>query len=215
MPAQLIGWDAPELVDPGLPVLLAEALAFETIAPAPEVVGRVLLESLVERRSVHSRNSVAWLSARAWRHAAKKDEIAMFKAAKLALNRQIIGAAGNDIAAIARLMFGTLEGWTVSTTAVGHSRRPDSFAVRVARHVARKLHRPFVKVFDDRFVAGVSHPKEFSDLPPLVLRYSSHRPILLVDDVATSGWHLEEAMMLLRARGIPAFGIVWISGTIK
>ncbi len=139
----------------------------------------------------------------------------MFKRAKLDLDRGVLRTAAGDVSDTIGLMFGPMTGWTISTTAVGHSRHPDSFAVRLARLVARRRQRPFAKIFDDRFVTGVSHPKEFRDLPPLRLRWRRKSPILLVDDVATSGWHLEEALTLLRDRGIQAFGIVWISGTVK
>lgn len=113
------------------------------------------------------------------------------------------------------LLFGSLPGWTVLSTAVGHSRRPDSFAVRLAEAVAKEISRPFVKIFADRFVSGGSHPKEFANLPALQLRAEVTSPILLVDDVATSGWHMEEALTKLRSLGAPAFGVAWISGTVK
>jgi hypothetical protein len=41
------------------------------------------------------------------------------------------------------------------------------------------------------------------------------RAVVLVDDIATSGWHIEEAQGMVRGRGLPAFGAVWISGTIR
>ena len=113
------------------------------------------------------------------------------------------------------MLFGPLRGWTVSTVAVDHSRRPDSFAVRLAQGVAAELDLRFAKIFADRFVAGVSHPKEFSKLPPLQRAVDPTEPVLLVDDVATSGWHLEEAITNLRGCGIACLAVTWISGTIR
>jgi len=40
------------------------------------------------------------------------------------------------------------------------------------------------------------------------------RPALVVDDVATSGCHMEEALQALRSRAVDAFGVVWISGEV-
>jgi hypothetical protein len=72
-----------------------------------------------------------------------------------------------------------------------------------------------VKVWRDRFVTGSSHPKEFRKLPPLTWQDAPPPGlVLLVDDVATSGWHLEEALTALRAAGHLALGLAWISGTV-
>jgi predicted amidophosphoribosyltransferase len=37
-------------------------------------------------------------------------------------------------------------------------------------------------------------------------------PVLLVDDVATSGRHIEEATELLRAKGASVLAVAWIGG---
>jgi orotate phosphoribosyltransferase len=39
--------------------------------------------------------------------------------------------------------------------------------------------------------------------------------MLVIDDLATSGWHIEEALTRIREFGVAAFGAVWISGTTK
>lgn len=170
---------------------------------------------LTSRRALYSRKGVTWAAARAWRHDSKKADIEWLKAAKASLDARAIDGGADDVARLTADLFGALSGWTVSTTAVGHSRRTDSFAVRMAQGVAERLSLPFVKVFADRFVSGVSHPKEFRNLPPLQLQPGIAGPILLVDDVATSGWHMEEAANVLRTFGHPVFGAVWISGAVK
>lgn len=133
----------------------------------------------------------------------------------MTFDQRIIDFAAGDLVETAQMLLGPLPGWRISTTAVGHSRRPDSFAVRIAQEVARRTGRRFAKVFRDRFVSGVSHPKEFRNLPQLRLRTQVRSPILLIDDVATSGWHMEEALTMLRRQGVPAIGLVWICGIIK
>ncbi|BCH32623.1 hypothetical protein MesoLjLc_45530 [Mesorhizobium sp. L-8-10] len=173
------------------------------------------LGSLVSRRAIYTRNGVAWLSVRAWSHKARQHDIAVMRAAKRALDPQVIAGAADELAHFAGLCLGPLPGWLVSTVAVGHSRRPDSFAVRLAEGVAERLGMPFEKIFADRFVEGVSHPKEFSKLPPLERLAEPNRPVLLIDDVATSGWHIEEALTDIRRAGVPALALAWISGTVK
>jgi hypothetical protein len=69
----------------------------------------------------------------------------------------------------------------------------------------------FCRVFDNRFVSGVSHPQEFDRLPLLKMLEGPAGP-LVVDDVATSGWHMHQAVTALRVAGAPAMGAVWLSG---
>lgn len=173
------------------------------------------LGSLVARRMIYARKGVAWASSRAWRHDVKRADIDALRAVKARLDRDVIAGAAKDVSALVGLLFGSLPGWMVSTTAVGHSRRPDSFAVRLAEAVAGDLGRPFAKVFSDRFVTGSSHPKGFANLPVLQLCREVMSPVLLVDDVATSGWHMEEALTKLRGLGVSSFGAVWICGTVR
>lgn len=173
------------------------------------------LGGLVFRRAIYSRNDICWLSVRAWSHATRQSDMLAFRAAKAACDAALIDTAAGEVSDFLQILFGRLTGWTVTTVPVGHSRRPDSFAVQLATGVASRLDLPFLKVFADRFVSGVSHPKEFAKLPALNPVADIATPILLVDDVATSGWHLEEALAHLRTKGLPVLATAWISGNVK
>lgn len=174
-----------------------------------------LLGGLAWRPALYRRNAVSWCSIRAWRADAKRADLARLKLCKATVDPAMIAAAAGEIAGLLRLLFGHFGGWTATAIACGHSRRPDCFGKRVARAAAELLELPFAEVFEDRFVAGVSHPKEFRDLPALTFRSTPVGPLLVIDDLATSGWHMEEALGMARALGLPAFGAVWISGTMK
>lgn len=84
----------------------------------------------------------------------------------------------------------------------------------LARAVAGYIGIPFIQVFDDRFLNGTSHPRQFSSTPALVISDPPKVPVIIVDDVATSGWHLEEASLALRALGISTVSFAWIGGTL-
>src|SRR5262249_25718880 len=151
-------------------------------------------------------NDVAWASVRSWRADAKPRDLAAVRLCQTAVDPAVIGAAAEEIAAALRLLLGgLLSGWTATSVACGHSRRPDCFGKRLAQAVAEALALPFGAVFDDRFVAGVSHPKEFRKLPPLQWVRRPDGPMLVIDDIATSGWHIEEALATIRGLGVSAF----------
>lgn len=64
--------------------------------------------------------------------------------------------------------------------ACGHSRRANCFGKRLGQQAAAELGAPFAELFP----VG---------------------PVLVIDDLATSGWHMEEAPSLVRAPGWRGF----------
>lgn len=171
--------------------------------------------SLIWRPNNYQRNATAYLAARSWRADAKKADIARLKAAKAAIAPAVLADAADDLVEVIRTHFGSLAGWSITCIPCGHSRRADCFGKQLAQRIAEQAGVPFVQVWDDRFCSGVSHPKEFQKLPPLDWIVEPPRvPVLVVDDVATSGWHMEEALLSLREVGVVAQGLVWIGGTV-
>src|SRR5262249_46608373 len=154
--------------------------------PAPSGASPSPLGSLVARPSVRSRNAAAYLSLRSWRADTKTADLAALKRWKARRVPEEIAAAAEEIAAILRELIG---GWpgVVGSVACGHSRCPDCWGKQLAQQTARLLDAPYVQLFEDRFISGSSHPKEFDRLPPLQWREQPDRPVLVVDDLATSG----------------------------
>jgi hypothetical protein len=183
--------------------------------PPKEAARPSILGSLVFRRAIFARNGVSWISLRAWRVSTKDGDLEELKRQKAMPLPPFIPKAAAEIAESVGQMFGGIS-FTVTSIACGHSRRPDCAGAQLAQEAAARLGRPYQRCFDDRFQAGSSHPKAFKDLPALVLcRPLPTSPVLIVDDVATSGWHVEEALTALRTEGIGATAIAWISGTIN
>ena len=81
-----------------------------------------------------------------------------------------------------------------------------------ARELGAILKMPVVQAFANVPLKGSSHPKENARRPGLLLKRAVSEPVLLVDDVATSGAHLEEAAKLLRPHCRAVLPIAWISG---
>ncbi len=176
--------------------------------------GDAAVGSLVWRPCFRSRKDVSYLGVRSWRSDAKRADIDALKDVKRDCRADVIDAAATDLTLVASSFGGPLSGWTVTTVPCGHSRRPDCFAKQLAQRCAVQLGLPFLQVWADRYVSGSSHPKEFAKLPPLEWVAAPPGPMLLIDDVATSGWHMEEALLALRSRGVTALGLVWIGGEV-
>jgi hypothetical protein len=173
-----------------------------------------LLGSLVYRPMVFRRNEIAWIATCAWRADAKADDIAALKRAKRELDRGLIEEAAELVAALVRQLRGDCAAEAITNVPCGHSRRTDCLGKQIAQAVAAALDLPFRQVFADRPCSGVSHPKEFAKLPPLVRIADPCASLILVDDLATSGWHVEESLTALRRLGSSASAFVWITGAV-
>jgi hypothetical protein len=149
---------------------VAAGLVYFVPPPAPHYTDAPVPESplggLALRPQVYRRNAVSWLSVRSWRADAKGVDLARLKLCKATVEQRVITAAAGEIVGLLRLLFGHFAGWIATSVACGHSRRPDCFGKRLGQGVAGELGLAFVEVFEDRFVDGVSHPKEASKLPP-------------------------------------------------
>lgn len=182
--------------------------------PRSESLG--VIGHTVWRPMVFSRHEVSWIACRAWRWSTKQADLAVFRAAKRDRAPAVIEAAAREIALLARRLFGGLPGWTVVPMPCGNSGTEQCFGKHLARETAAALALPFAPVFEDRLVeGGSSHPQRYARLGPLIWRDRPTGPVLLVDDVATTGLHVEQALGALRGEGIPALAMVWISGDVK
>jgi predicted amidophosphoribosyltransferase len=173
-----------------------------------------LLGSLIYRPTVFRRNDVAWVAACAWRAAAKADDVAALKRAKREIDRRLIDGAAEFVTALIRQLRGDQAAGAVTSVPCGHSRRPDCLGKQIAQVVAAALGLPFRQIFADRPCSGVSHPKEFAKLPPLERIADPRGSMILIDDLATSGWHVEESLTALRRLGASASAFVWITGAV-
>tara|TARA_B100002003_G_scaffold86929_1_gene81355 strand:- start:4596 stop:5195 length:600 start_codon:yes stop_codon:yes gene_type:complete len=172
-------------------------------------------EGLAWRPTVSFRNGAAWLSARAWRANARRDQLAAIKLAKARVDAATISAAAQDIAVVLEAVLGPAP--FVTCVPCGHSRRQDCFGFRLAEAVAAAAGATLVEGWRFRPVEGSSHPRRNATLPPLERAddlSALPRPLVVVDDIATSGFHIVEALNDARAQGASALGAVWIKGTV-
>jgi hypothetical protein len=160
--------------------------------------------------AIRSRNGVAYLTCRRFSAQNRLGAIRAIKRLKAQADDRESGLAAAEIALLWLRLTGNPGGWTVTNIAAGHS-GGNSFGSRLAVAVAERLSLGYLQVWRDRPIRGVSHPKEFRRLPPLEMLAKPIGATLVIDDVATSGYHIWEALTALRALGLPAAGIAWIS----
>ncbi len=172
-----------------------------------------LLDTLIRRRSVKSRNAVSYLSLRTWRKPLKKHQIAALREVKAAPTPVFIDTVSEEIAGGLDRLVGDRPARIVTHVPCGHSGRNDCLSCLLARRLATRLGLTFVSAFRPNFSGGSSHPKANLVRPAMEIDTPIVDPVLLVDDVASSGRHMEEAVGLLRQSADVVLPVAWIAST--
>ncbi len=183
--------------------------------PVPDghsTVELFLLDTLVERKSILSRNAISYLSLRAWRKPMKKHQIAALRQIKAAPTPDFVDTISQEIIDGLDRLVGELPARIVTHIPCGHSRKDDCLSRLLAKQIAARLNLPFVPVFKPIFSSGTSHPKANLCRPAMEMETPIVDPVLLIDDVASSGRHMEEAIGLLRQSTDVVLPVAWIGG---
>lgn len=171
-----------------------------------------LLDTLVRRRSIRQRKTANYLALRAWRQSIKPYQITALKALKQNIPREFPASIAAEIAEEVNALFGSAGFKAIVPMPCGHSRGDSCLSLEIARALGLVTGLPVIQAFLSEPVKGVSHPKENLKRPPLKLARVINEPVLLVDDVATSGAHIEEAVKLLKPACGAVLPIAWIGG---
>ena len=173
-----------------------------------------LLRTLPIRPRLLRRNNVSYIGVRTWRAALKEYQIDALRALKE--QQDTDGFARIVAKEIAEEMISQLgKGFICQVVPVpgGSSARPDAFSVRIANWVAKDLGCRMVDALVGNTVAaGSSHPRKSANLHPYEVTEQLQGATLIVDDVISSGKHMELAIKALRSKGIMCFAIGWIAG---
>lgn len=189
---------------------LARRIGHAEALPEPSLT--FLKETLVERRAIRSRKSVSYITLRSWRTPIRDWQIKALRALKANIPPEMAATIADEMLGDIKALVGITAFRAVVPVPCGHTREGGCLSVEIARALAAKLNMPVVQAFTTQPRKASSHPKENTKRPPLVLTRPVTEPVLLIDDVATSGAHIEEAVTLLRQHTGSVLALAWISG---
>jgi predicted amidophosphoribosyltransferase/PAS domain-containing protein len=173
-----------------------------------------LMDTLVKRRSIRQRKNVNFLTLRSWREPIREYQIKALKALKQNITPDLPKAIADELKIEIENLFGKAAFKAIVPMPCGHSRADSCLSLEIARALGLEFSLPVIQAFIPQRAKGVSHPKNNLKRLPLALARIIEEPVLLVDDVATSGAHIEEAVGLLKPTCRAVMAIAWIGGNV-
>jgi predicted amidophosphoribosyltransferase len=154
---------------------------------------------------------VSFVTLRTWNKSIKQHQMSALKIVKSDPDPLFVDAVAGEMAEHVRRLFGVPRVGCVVPVPGGHSKGEECLSVQLARALALKLKVPFVDALSQPPRKGRSHPRKNAELKaPKLVTDQAHESVLLIDDVATSGRHIELAVQSLRTMAQHVTAIAWI-----
>ena len=172
----------------------------------------LLFETLVSRPTLLHRNSVPYVAIRRWRCSVKPFQIDALRILKQNPPPRFVSAIVDDILAALDPMIGSALYRYIVPVPCSRSAPNACLSTLLAEKLASRLQLITVHALSVAPAEGSSHPKANVTRAPMRLLEPVNGPVMVVDDVATSGAHIEEAVRLLRPSAKAVFAVSWIGG---
>jgi hypothetical protein len=169
-----------------------------------------LFKTLVLKRTIHSRRGVSFVTLRKWRSDVRQTQIAALQALKLHPPPELVDMAAGELKALVLEMYNKLPITHVVPIPSGSSEKTDCFSAQLAARLAAHLGLAFTNVLAPQGEPGRSSPRKSARLKPYALSGDVSGIVLLVDDVVSSGTHIELGAKALTQIGCTVLPIGWI-----
>lgn len=178
---------------------------------AEPAVGRFLFDTLVTKQRLLARNGCAYVGLRQWRKSIKPYQVSALAALKNSGDDSFENDIAIEMVAAIKRVYGDAFKYVVPIPG-GSSGLTHSLSVKLAERIAKLLRAEFANVLVAAPVPkGSSHPAKSASLKPYEINGKISGNVLVVDDVATSGRHIELATQALRPLTTFCTSIVWIA----
>ena len=170
-----------------------------------------LHDTLVTKQRLLTRGACSYLALRQWRQNIKPYQINALAALKPDASEECVKSIAEEMtSSIQRVYGGAFQ--NVVPVPGGSSGKKESLSMRIARHIALNLEIDYAPVLQSAPVKkGASHPQKSLRLPPYTVSSKVDGNVLIIDDVATTGRHMERANEVLRPMAKYCASVVWIA----
>ncbi len=175
-----------------------------------EPAGQFLFSTLVKRPAVRSRNGVGYVIVRSWRTVIKQHQVLALRAVKADPPSSLVCLIGEELAQAVGSVFGESRIANVVPVPCGNSGCNECLSTRISANVATRLGARYLAALTPQKGSGRSHPRKSARLSAFEVVRKPTGVTLVVDDVASSGRHLELAVQALRSGDTPVLAVAWI-----
>lgn len=169
-----------------------------------------LLRTLVKKRSLRTRKATHFIALRSWKKSVRDTQIAALRSVKSQLSAAAIGVMSDEIVEAVRQLYAGMKFAAVVPVPCGSSGSDRCLSLALAEAVAKRLGVRYCAALISSAEPGSSHPRKSARLADFQVKEKITGQVLLVDDVATTGTHIELATKALRAGGASPLAIAWI-----
>lgn len=174
------------------------------------VVRDFLDATLVRNVRFLQRDGMGFHALRRWRAAIKQWQLLAIKQLKQVRDPDFADMIATEMADAAEKLHGSGSATCVAAVPCGHS-GSHCLSDMIGRRVAARLAVPFVEAFAPIDVRGTSHPRRNAARPAMRVANRIDKPVLLVDDIATTGSHIAEARRRLGETSPAVFSLAWLA----
>jgi hypothetical protein len=175
-------------------------------------ISHFLLDTLVSRPTLLSRGGAPFVAIRRWRSGMKPYQIEAMRQIKRDPPARFVSAVVDDMLSVVLSMLGGGIYRYVAPIPCSRSGRHSCLSLLIAEKLSARLGMTLIEPLEIEPATGSSHPKTNLSRPPMTLLRPPPGPTLLVDDVVTSGAHMEEGTRLLLPSAQAVFALAWIGG---
>ncbi len=172
-----------------------------------EPTTQFLNETLIKKQRLLARNGASYMALRQWRKPIKTYQVAAMEAIRRHAVRPLAEVIASEMAEAVKRLFGdTFQ--TIVPIPRGNYQLGNCLAVQIAETLAKKLKIRSLNILRPGFATD-----EAKSVPmcPFTLTAHVSGSVLIIDDVATTGRHMELATKALAQASGHCTGLVWIA----
>jgi hypothetical protein len=179
---------------------LAEAVNAFDVEPTTQFLD----ETLIKKQRLLARNGASYLALRKWRKPIKPYQVAAMDAIRRHAVRPIADVIATEMAEAVKRLFGdTFQ--TIVPMPRDNYKLGNCLAAQIAERLAKKL-----KIQVANVLVPMT-PSKIEDLLSFTLQRPVFGNVLILDDVATTGRHMDMATKALAQGSSHCTGLVWIA----
>lgn len=178
-------------------------------ADTPEFAAADSLQIGLFKPKWNKMRTTRFFSLRVWNLRDKKNELERYKLVKKEAFDDDAEKISKEFMQALKETFQSLPNILVTCTPFWNGSEKNHLKEKIAQQVAKQLGGEYKKIFNDRFLSGSNHPKNYNERGQITLQEPvASKIIVLVEDLVVSGVTIEESITALAGNFV--IPIAWL-----